>query len=283
MALNEVKSAIDNYLASGVGSLILPTDEIIELYVDNVGGFKKIKEDAEKIAEENGDVITKPEVDEIIDEERQKYIDELKKPGGQLKKEFDNKVNELKAGVAEIKTTAGELGKELGKAIADAATPTSAAIPNPISSALRLYLNVSKIKRAVDAILMLTSGVLGKISELGLENTPLAESVTSIVQPLIRIKADAEAEATKSDAVTEADATDELKKGYTAIRPTDGYFINGLEIEFETNESFPLSNNRIDELKEIQYLQAISEEEIRTQQWADVILSYNAWYIQNIV
>ena len=291
MALQEVKTAIDNYLAAGVGNLILPIDQIIELYVDNVGGFKELKEKAEKIAEEHGDVVTKEEVNEMIAEERKKAVEELKKEGGQVKKEFENKVNELKAGVAEIKNVAVELGKELGKSIADAVVPTSLGpvAPNPISSAIRLYINVSRIKRTVDGVLMVTSKTLGMITELGLDETPLASSITAIAQPLVSIKEQAGSKGSKADAVGEdpnpAAGYEIMKKDYVIDNPGNSAWpkIDGIKIEQETKskfgDSFPLNGG-----SKLKFNNIINKGNHSQQDknWATAILKYNDWHVQNI-
>lgn len=290
MALAEVKSAIDSYLASGVGNLILPYDQIVELYVDNVGGFKKIKEDAEKIAEENSDVVTKEEVNELIAEEREKAVEQLKDPASQVGKEFENKVNGLKAAVAEVKNTAAELGKELGKSIAEAIIPTSLGpvAPNPISSAIRLYINVTRIKRTVDSVLMVTSKTLGLIGELGLEETPLAGSISAIAQPLISIKNQASSKSNNADAVGEnpdpAAGYEIIKKDYTDNYPNQSsQKINGIEIEKEVksryNSNFPLKYKFKIYFNEILDKNKYTEAD---KAWARAILKYNDWHMQNI-
>jgi len=290
MALAEVKNAIDTYLAAGVGSLVLPYEEIVELYVDNVAGFKKIKEDAEKIIEENGDVVTKEELDEIIEEERKKKVEELKDLKNQAAKELKNKVDGLKASVAEIKNTAADIGKELVKSTADAVVPTSLGpvAPNPISSALRLYINVSRIKRTVDNVLMVVSRALGLIVELGIEETPLAESLTSLAQPLIGIKNQAASKGSKADAVGEnpdpAAGYEIIKKDYTDSYPNQSsQKINGIEIEKEVKakfgNGFPLNDK---DKKKFYLMESIKKVSESDKAWAKVILKYNDWYKQNI-
>lgn len=293
MSLIQVKTAIDTYLAAGVGSLMLPTDQIIALYVENVGGFKEIKEQREELREKYKDVITKEELDELIDEEKKKAIEKLKEEGAQAKKEIEDKINQLKASITEIKNTAAELGKEMVKALADAIVPVSlgAAVPNPIHSALRLYLNVVKIKRAVDLILVVTSRALGLIIGLGLEQTPLAEGITRLVQPLLALKSQAESESSKADAVGEnpnpAAGVVALRTGYEADYPgKPGVKINGPEIENQTRQKYGADVNYPLTEPQILVFEAVVSSTTSTplnKVWAQTALRYHAFWRDTIL
>lgn len=295
MSLVKVKTAIDTYLAAGVGGLMLPVDQIIELYVENVGGFKEIKEQIEELREKYKDVITKEELDELIEEEKKKAIAKLKEEGAQVKKEIEDKINELKASITEIKNTAAELGKEMATALADALVPVSLGpvVPNPIHNAIRLYLNVVKVKRAVDLILAVTSRALGLIIGLGLEQTPLAEGITRLVEPLLALKAQAESESGKAEAVgtdpNPAATIVALRTKYEADYPgKPGVKINGLEIESKTREKYgagmlgigyPLTEPQILVFEAIiSSASTIPLEKV----WAQTVLRYHAYWRDTI-
>ena len=340
LKIAEVKAAIDNYLSAGSAALMLPTEKILEMYLDNVAGFKDAKaniieerkkadeikkaakEEADKaaydkmsdeeklkydeskayreaaekeLAEMNGEQvqdegITEEEIDEMVAEERKKALAKLKEAGSQVKKEIDNKINSLKAAISDIKLTSQDIAKDLAKSAADAIVPVSIGpvAPNPIHNALRLYLNVSAIKKSIDSILRAASFALGLIDELGIGESALALEIAKLVEPLLKHKKDAEDSAIEADAVGESPdvsaAHAALKKKYTDKWNYNSRSFNGEEIEeklqMDHNTTVPMS---ADQLRHFEWVDTNSSMQESVRLWARLYLRYNEWHIKNII
>lgn len=248
-------------------------DTIILLFVAGVAGFEELEKRRKEIAEEEG--ISQEDVDEIIEEQKQAFIKSLNESG---KTYIKSKTDELKSMIAQMKSEAAEIPKSIAKATADALLPTMIApgAPNPASSALRLYLNLVAIKAIVLSVLILTSRILNLLIELGLDKTPLANMVSSVVKPIMSLKKGLDDELTKAD----NDECEKAKPEDYKVKDPDGNDITGLDIQSKTAlwaniNKWPLKKK---DKRFIKRKAKRADDESDDPIWADIILSYSDFY-----
>lgn len=273
-----VKEAIDTYLSK---TSFLPGNEaLIVLYVDEVLGFKKAGEEMDQIVADADGAVTKEEVEVMLEEQKQETIKKLKDPDSGLKKQFEAKVNDLKALLSEIAQLVAEMSKQLAQSIAAALMPTMISIgtPNPFYVALKIILDILAIKRVVDTILRAVSKVLGSLFDLGLEKTDIADKITGLVQPILSLKA--ELDAKEKEQLDELAKDDFKQKFKVNVEGTEvgAQVLEGKAREFGVDE-FPLRNKDIRKINKV-IRKAEDDDEGNADAWGKAILQYNDFLIR---
>ena len=270
--LEELACEIDKILDTMTGAFPA-TEMIVTLFVATVAGFEQMEKDAEKFAEEND--LSKEEVKKSIQEQKEAFKKSMETTGKQY---IQTKKTELKTMLAQLKRDAVEIPKTLIKAVADAAMPTMIApgAPNPASSALRLFINLSMIIGLIIGCLMLTSKILNLLLELGLDKTPLAAAVAAITAPLMLLQSKTQEEMDKADLAECEKAKPEDYK----VKDPDGTEIDGKDIEAKTRTwleiyEWPLSKSSKRTVKR-KIKNAADDSDDAT--WGDIIMGYSQFY-----
>jgi hypothetical protein len=182
-----VANAVDTYL--GATLLIYAYEDIVMLYIDKVLGFEKVLEEYYKQYKElTGQNLT-PEEKELLKEDLKNQKDALIKEytEGLSKKELKKKFDELKANAFRLKKELMSIPKEFTKSLSEALMPNviGPVGPNPFSTALKIYITISKIKRAIDSVFITLKLFMTTAEDLGIDKTkPYEEFMGVIAAPL---------------------------------------------------------------------------------------------------
>lgn len=276
--LEELACSIDKIIDTMTGAF--PSEEmIISLFVGSVVGFEALEKQAKQLADENQ--ISAEDINKLIKEQKEAYIKSMSGSGKQFIK---SKRDELKGMVAQMKSEAQEIPKSIIKAVADSIMPTmiSTGVPNPASSALRLYISLVAIKSLVLSVLLLTSKILNLILELGLGSTPFAGLIAAITKPIMEIKKKLDVELRKAD---DAECEKAKPEDYK-VKDPDGNDIDGLKIQAValTKDNlnitqWPLSKSKKRAVK--RYIKNAADDSDDSI-WGDIFMGFNDFYIKAI-
>lgn len=220
-------------LAAGIMAAFPTYETVLEIYVDEKLGFKKLREEAAEIAEENPEM-TEDELKAEIKKRRKEAIEYYLNEGRQ---ELEDIYNNLKAQVINFTKEIERIVKEiLNKIKAILLPPVLGPIaPNPLSSLASFAALLLDIKARLDKIMTSLLVVMGFIKKLGLENNQFTTGFTSkVLTPINKMQKAIGSLSKKNDAAIEAEKAANVDntrydKYYTTVDP-DGNETNGVAI-----------------------------------------------------
>lgn len=226
---------IDSYLELSFKAYTF--EKVVELYIDNKLGFKKLeKEYTDANPEED-----KAEVKQAVEEAREEAIKDFTE--GASKDELKAKYDNFKINAANIRKNAGNIVKDFTKDFTEAAMPTSLGpvSPNPYSILLKLYNAIVRIKRHFDFIIVSMRLFMTAAESLGLDKTDEYKRLINVVAvPLKNLEAAISRKEKDNEAeMAMAEMFEEAKKKYVALTMT-GDKQNGLDVERVIAEEFQL-------------------------------------------
>jgi hypothetical protein len=267
---------IDSYLELSFKAYTF--EKVVELYVDNKLGFKKLeKEYTDANPEED-----KAEVKQAVEEAREEAIKDFTE--GASKDELKAKYDNFKINAASIRKNAGNIVKDFTKDFTEAAMPTSLGpvSPNPYSVLLKLYNAIVRIKRHFDFIVVSMRLFMTAAESLGLDKTDEYKRLINVVAvPLKNLEAAISRKEKDNEAeMAMAEMFEEAKKKYVALTK-DGNKQNGLDVERVIAEEFgiyewPLKPLKLKKLSDAVLLN--KKESLRNFR-ARLGLEYASWYM----
>ena len=167
--------------AAGVLAAFPAYKEVVLVYVDEKLGFSKLKDEIDKIAEDNPD-ITKEELKAEVKKRRKDAIEYYLNEG---RDELEQIYNDLKQKVIDFSKEIQNIVKVMVKKIALILTPPvlGTVVPNPITNFWGFIALLYDIKSKLDKIFASILVAIGFIKKLGIYNM---DSIKGIIEPFVK-------------------------------------------------------------------------------------------------
>ena len=279
-----VQQAVDNYL--GTSALFWGFEEIVDIYIDKKLNAENWEE--EYLEEQEG--LIQEEIDAIkqyIKEEKEKLKEQFKNTD--LKDELKKKFDELKITAKELKDDLKPIPAEFAKIMSEALMPNviGPVGPNPLSTALKIYLGIARVKKLVDRAFISLQLFLTVAESLGINKTqpfnqfmaPLAASLRGLANLLERMK---KKEEEGQDLLEYQEQVEKAKKDWSYTNYGESWTAQKIEERARGDNfkmfEFPLSsNNRKDLHKYEKQIDAYKSWKRQRAKTAIAILKYDDW------